>query len=259
MAIAPIELRFGITGRAALTIDLYPLGSDTVSAVVGLAMTEATNRKGTYTATTTAGLSGWYEVVLKDGGVYFPFVGYVSMDDTTANHLIVDSPVSAGGGGGGGDATAANQVTMLADLVSIQALLNTLSTGGAGSFSPVVLPGNKIKLIPGDDYYASESRRASWVLAGQFADLTSATILFVAYTDQYRELFSCAGTVTVASGSTQAVAVEFPAADTVLLPPNTTGLNYGVWATYPNTHRVQLVDGANKLSTGDIYQAPSSC
>lgn len=92
MASAIIEATIpGITGFNLL-LDLYPLSSDTPS-VSGLLCTEATNRKGTYTVTTTAGLTGLHLALLRESGTQVTRgEGYVLMDDTTGVHRVVGHP-----------------------------------------------------------------------------------------------------------------------------------------------------------------------
>lgn len=88
MASAVVEAFLGISGLT-LTVDLYPLGSDTAGAS-GITMTEATNRKGLYTGTTTAALVGEHQVFMKSGSTVVG-LGYVWMTDDTAVHRIVDA------------------------------------------------------------------------------------------------------------------------------------------------------------------------
>ena len=65
---ATLEL-FAPTGLA-LTVELYPHGSDTIANTGGDSLTEATNRKGLYTATVAETLSGWHTAhVLLSGTV----------------------------------------------------------------------------------------------------------------------------------------------------------------------------------------------
>lgn len=47
MPTTQVEVCLGVSGYVGLLLDLYPLKSD-VAAITGIAMTEATNRKGTY-------------------------------------------------------------------------------------------------------------------------------------------------------------------------------------------------------------------
>lgn len=89
MAAAVIEANVGITGLT-LTVDMYPIGSDTVAAAA-ISLTEATNRKGLYTATTTAALIGLHNAFLKLGSTVIG-TGYVVMTDDTSVHRIVDNP-----------------------------------------------------------------------------------------------------------------------------------------------------------------------
>jgi hypothetical protein len=65
MATTPIEipkLPQGLT----LTTDVFPRGSDT-AAQTGIELTEATNRKGTYSGEVTAEIDGWISVKVKSG------------------------------------------------------------------------------------------------------------------------------------------------------------------------------------------------
>lgn len=89
MANAIIELIAGFTDLSNLTIDLFPLNSDT-AAVTGLTVTERTNSKGIYRATTNAGLTGIHTVRVIDNGDHWYVAGYVYMDDTASVHQVVD-------------------------------------------------------------------------------------------------------------------------------------------------------------------------
>lgn len=89
MANAVIEANIGITGLT-LTVDLYPLGSDTIAASA-VVLTEATNRKGLYTGTTAAALTGLHNAFLKTGTTVVG-IGFVVMSDDTDIHRIVDTP-----------------------------------------------------------------------------------------------------------------------------------------------------------------------
>lgn len=115
MAVALIEITLpGLTGFT-LTLDLYPHvnpPSDT-AAVTGLTLTEATNRKCTYTTSTTAALSGIHLAIAKEGSTVRG-EGYVKMDDTTANHVVKGSPDAANV-----DATAVNAILTATGLDAI--------------------------------------------------------------------------------------------------------------------------------------------
>lgn len=100
MAVAPIEITIpGVTGFS-LDLDLYPIGSDTAG-VTNLNLTEATNRKCTYTTTTTAALSGLFLAIARiRSGTTVMGEGWVSMDDTTSLHIVgIDVPGKVLGGG----------------------------------------------------------------------------------------------------------------------------------------------------------------
>lgn len=71
---------FAPTGQT-LIVELYPHGSDTIAnGAGGDSLTEATNRKGLYTATVAETLSGWHTAHVKLGGVAI-LVGDVKMVD----------------------------------------------------------------------------------------------------------------------------------------------------------------------------------
>lgn len=89
MANAVIEVIMGFTNLSNLTMDLFPLNSDT-AAVTGLVLTERTNSKGIYTATTTAGLTGIHTARIIDNASHWYVAGYVYMDDTANVHQVVD-------------------------------------------------------------------------------------------------------------------------------------------------------------------------
>lgn len=67
------------TGQT-LTVELYPQGSDTIANGAGDSLTEATNRKGLYTATVAEVLTGWHTAHVKLGGVVI-LVGDAYMTD----------------------------------------------------------------------------------------------------------------------------------------------------------------------------------
>lgn len=83
MASTPVEIQ-APSGRT-LTLELYPLGSDTIANTGGDILTEHTNRKGFYQATVTESLSGWHHVLVKDGSTPI-LVGYIYLTDTTSVH-----------------------------------------------------------------------------------------------------------------------------------------------------------------------------
>lgn len=86
-----LEVAIGLTGLTA-TYDLYPDGSDT-PAVSGASLTEATNRKGLYTATLnapTVTVTGVHWVKLYIGGAYFPAVLWVDVPSSGTVTTVSD-------------------------------------------------------------------------------------------------------------------------------------------------------------------------
>lgn len=123
MATAPIIIRLpGLTGLS-LTTDLFAYGGaqNAVAAVAGLTLTADTQQADKFWTTTTAGLSGLYEGLVKESttirGRY-----YILMNDSTNLHHAVSEPWMAD--------IAANSVN--ADL---QKILGTLLTETAGQIA----------------------------------------------------------------------------------------------------------------------------
>lgn len=71
-----------------LTLRLYAYGADTQLASVSA--TEKTNDKGRYTATVTAGLTGWHHARIIDGSSNLIARGSVHMRDDAAIHYMQD-------------------------------------------------------------------------------------------------------------------------------------------------------------------------
>jgi len=86
MATTPIELAWD-PGKT-LTIDIYPLGNDTITAVSGRSLTEATNRDGIYGCNITEALSGYYEVHLFEGSIKLAIFDISLADTTTLAHCM---------------------------------------------------------------------------------------------------------------------------------------------------------------------------
>lgn len=91
MASTPVEIQ-APSGRT-LTLELYPLGSDTIANTGGDSLTENTNRKGFYQATVTESLTGWHQIVVKDGSTAVAN-GYIYLTDTTDVHRTEAPPWS---------------------------------------------------------------------------------------------------------------------------------------------------------------------
>jgi hypothetical protein len=88
MAIATVEVFPGLTGQVSATLELSALGVDSVTVI---SLTEATNRTGLYTGTTTAGLAGEYQARMKNSAGSVIYTGYVQMDNTATLHRVVDN------------------------------------------------------------------------------------------------------------------------------------------------------------------------
>lgn len=91
MASTPVEF-FAPTGLT-LTLKLFPYGSDIIAnGAGGDAATEATNRKGLYSATVTESISGWHTAHVVDGSGNLIAVGDVYLEDDTDIHRVEDAP-----------------------------------------------------------------------------------------------------------------------------------------------------------------------
>lgn len=120
MAIATVQVDIGFTlPNPPVTADFYPEISDTMS-YSGVALAEATNRKGVYTGAISGPTAGCYKIVVKCNGVVFPTVYYVNLANAVAVYRAADAPVIitdaatiaalTSGGGGGSDATDAKRL-----------------------------------------------------------------------------------------------------------------------------------------------------
>src|SRR5690606_3716044 len=89
MASTPVEIQY--TSGVTLTLELYPLGSDTIANGSGDTLTEETNRKGLYIATVTEALTGWHHAIVLHGSVPVS-VGYVYLTDTANVHRPEAAP-----------------------------------------------------------------------------------------------------------------------------------------------------------------------
>jgi hypothetical protein len=86
VATAIVETLLGVSGLS-LTVDLYPFGSDTAAAA-GIVLSEATNRQGLYTGTTSAGLTGLHQAFVKTGTAVFGVFDVYMTNDTSIHRLV---------------------------------------------------------------------------------------------------------------------------------------------------------------------------
>lgn len=96
MANTPVEVR--APSGLSLTLELYPYGSDTLANTGGDALSEATNRKGLYTATVTEPLAGWHTAHVKQGSAIVA-VYDIFLADTTDVQRCEDAPIQLHRGG----------------------------------------------------------------------------------------------------------------------------------------------------------------
>jgi hypothetical protein len=179
MAAAVVEVYLGITGLT-LTVDLYPLGSDTVGAS-GIALTEATNRKGLYTGTTAAALAGEFQAFIKTGTTVVG-LGYVVMSDDTAVHRVVDNAAvfdktgTSANVGGGTVTTLTNLPAIPTDWLAaggVKADAVTKIQSGLSTYAGGDTPGTTTLLarLPAT-FFAGITSLAKWlgIIAGKTAD-----------------------------------------------------------------------------------------
>ena len=156
MATTPVE--FAAPTGLTLTLKLFAYGSDTLANIGGDVGTEATNRKGLYSADVTEALAGWYNAHVFDGSNNLIALGAVYMEDDTAIKRVHDPADRIYDNALAAASIAANAIgasELAADAVTeIQAGLSTLtaaqidtqlstthgagawgSSGGAGAFS----------------------------------------------------------------------------------------------------------------------------
>ncbi len=76
----------------SLTVKLFPYGSDTIANGSGDTLTEATNRKGLYTATIAESISGWHTAHIFESGTCIA-VHDVYLTDTATTHRCESAPI----------------------------------------------------------------------------------------------------------------------------------------------------------------------
>ena len=77
-----------------LTLDLFPVGSDTRANGSGDTLTERTNAGGIYSATVTEAITGWHDAVIKDDSSNVIGVGEVNIrTDTVDTYRVYDREV----------------------------------------------------------------------------------------------------------------------------------------------------------------------
>ena len=121
MASTPVELR--APSGLSLTLELYPYGSDTIANTGGDSLTEASARKGLYSATVTESLSGWHTAHVKSGSSVIA-VYDIYLEDDTDVHRCEDAAQRLYDGGDGGRlqvGSSANQIDLAGGKVVLQA------------------------------------------------------------------------------------------------------------------------------------------
>lgn len=76
----------------SLTVKLFPYGSDTIANGSGDTLTEATNRKGLYTASIAESISGWHTAHIFEAGTCIA-VHDVYLTDTATTHRCESAPI----------------------------------------------------------------------------------------------------------------------------------------------------------------------
>lgn len=96
---ANTPLVFDAPSSMSLEVELYQLGSDVLAG--GNTATERTNNKGTYEASITGALNGWYHTLVKDSGsnVIAKYVVWLQ-DDTNEHYCQEPFSVIPGNSGG---------------------------------------------------------------------------------------------------------------------------------------------------------------
>lgn len=116
----------------------------------------------------------------------------------------------------------------------------------------VISTAGSVETVRGDDYYAADGRRITWVdVDANWPDLTGATI-----TINIGGAVQFTGVVVNPSGANKSVGLELSAVQTATIPINTSpGHDYAVVATLVNTHKVTLVTTNKPDSANDESRA----
>ena len=174
---ATLQIPLGLTGVTPLTCDLFPENSDTAAAS-GVTLTEATNRKGFYTASVS--VTGWHTVKLYVSAAYFPAVFAAQIPSSGTITAVSEAGVVRADNRDGAaipaSATALTpqDITDIATETSLQvaAVVQGL-TGGISQ--DTIANGGTLRLKRGDSYVAADGRQKTFTVSGINGDWSGGT------------------------------------------------------------------------------------
>lgn len=231
--------------------------SNTYTVVAGMTgqVTALVNRLGGWAGEGVNTVLGAFRALLRKdatlpsdiGGTFSPATDSVeavqeklaAVEEDTGTTL--PAAISAIEAGSGGDATAENQVAILAAL-----------RAGAVTVESAVTEGLDIEVVQYDDYLTANGRQLSWSnAAGDWAggDLTTATVTFAIKTKDGTAVLSKSGAIVTATG-TQVVTVDLTSANTALLTKPGNQYRYQLLIT-KSTYRETEVTG-NVIVTASL-------
>lgn len=131
---ATLQIPLGLTGVTPLTCDLFPENSDTAAAS-GVTLTEATNRKGFYTASVS--VTGWHTIKLYVSAAYFPAVFAAQIPSSGTVTAVSEAGVVRADNRDGDAIPAAAQILAAGDIdgYAIEAALKLVLAACAGKSS----------------------------------------------------------------------------------------------------------------------------
>lgn len=191
-----------------MTAKLFAAGSDTQ--VASVTATEATNRKGVYTAAYTDVAAGTYRVLALVGTT--PVASWwVNLTLTTATFVAYEVPL---GVFNSGDATQAT-------LLQVKAKTDLITAGQVQIVSPVGAGGNiTTPIFAGDDYKASNGRAFEWTIDARTGfSAGTATCRFGGSSEETGDSWGVAGTVSDIGGGEWKLSFDLTKAVTSTLSP----------------------------------------
>lgn len=124
-------------------------------------------------------------------------------------------------------------------------LLGSMGSASVTFVNPLSLNGTTVQVVRGDDYAAADGKALEWTQGtASWPTLTGASVLFSMRTTQ-NTVFTKAGSVVTATGSSKKVRVELTAAETAAFPIET--LPFDVQVTLSSGGIQTLVNGKVKV------------
>lgn len=154
---ATLQIPLGISGLTPLTCDLFPENSDTAAAS-GVSLTEATNRKGIYTASVS--VTGWHTIKLYLSATYFPAVFAARIPSSGTITAVSEAGVVRADNRDGDAIPTAAQNAAAIDTATLATDIAAELQGSGVTYTVVspVTSSSTLDVVQGMDYYTADGR-----------------------------------------------------------------------------------------------------